>query len=162
MKTLKEIQLESNQSLTERKEALRQHELFMKQINQKIAKFKRLEVLALANIDIEKIQMAEKILSCFGNPHHNCEGEILTDLAALDIAKGHPHLKSMFFGNKSYESFYQRCDCQYGYGPKHGSIVDRVEMSNESRNRELCDDEIEACIYYLKNYAKIKEALLTK
>lgn len=105
--------------------------------------------------NIHYIQIAESVLHVSGDGVDTLvDDRKLTEAAALDIATGCNHIKKRFFGNKIYESFYQACDCGYGYGPSHGSICDEIGLRNPSR--ELTREEAEACIYYLKNYSKIK------
>ena len=160
MKTLQQILTERDTLKKERTEAVQAHLKKIVAIDKAITEMDRLEKLSLSGLNIQKIQMAEKIIYCSGDVDKLVDGRILTEVAALDIAKGHPHLKTMYFGNKRYDGFYQSSDHAYGYGPKHGSIVDRISMKDESRGQVLCEEEIEACIYYLKNYSKIKTARL--
>ncbi len=125
----------------------------------KISELERIEEVAENGIDIDKIQIAESVIFVSGNPygktsdvtqfHNPC----IAEKAIIDIANGCKFLKTNFFGNKTYESFYQGCSCEYGFGPKHGSIVDRIELRNPKK--ELSDNEKDACIYYLKNYENI-------
>jgi len=155
METLSEITKKINDLEIERRELSKSFTNKDNQLNTAILKLRRLEVIALAGMDLEKIQMAEKILYWSGKPWSLCEGELLTDLACIDIANDHPHLSKRYFGNKQYESFYQRTDCEYGYGPRHGHIVDAIGMKDESRGQVLCTEEKDACIYYLKNLQSI-------
>lgn len=136
-------------------------EALEKRITARMSELNRLEKLALENHDIEKIQMAEKVIYCQGNPDALVENRRLTEVAAIDIAMNHPHLAERYYGNKRYENFYQASDHTYGMGPSHGHIVDAVGMKHESRGQMLCDEEKDACIYYLKNYSKIKQAKQT-
>lgn len=46
---------------------------------------------------------------------------------------------------------YQRSDCEYGFIPSHGGVVDSIGLTSEYLKKDLTDYEIEACIYYLKN-----------
>lgn len=133
----------------------KQEDLLIKKLDELI----RLENLGGKNIDVEKIQLAENVISVNGDPYGRADsylGKTIADYAIEDIANGCQHLRTQFFGNKRYESFYQRCDCEYGYGPRHGYIVDRIELRDPSKF-ELTPDEKDACIYYLKNYNIIKE-----
>lgn len=118
----------------------------------------RLESIAVNDVTLDYVMIAEKILYTRGNPSNTCEREVLTELAAYDIAHGGKHLAKEFYGNKNYGSYYQRCDCQYGYGPRHGSICEEVGLRSEYRGEELTDEEKDACIYYLKNFKKIYDA----
>lgn len=156
MKKLFQIVKEKDDLQNEKLELTQSYKKKCKELDEKIDELKRLENIGQDGLDLDKIQMAEKIIYCHGNPHDPCEGKVLTELAAIDIANDHPHLSKKYFGNKRYSGFYQRTDCSYGMGPSHGGIVDEVGMKEENRGQMLCDEEKDACIYYLKNYAKIK------
>ena len=68
-------------------------------------------------------------------------------------------LRSQYFGTKSYDRWHgQRSDHSYGMGPRHGSIIFRIELLPEPRKRTLTADEIEAAIYYLTNLERIQAA----
>jgi hypothetical protein len=135
-----------------RREFDEKREKLTKQINE----LSRLETIGVTGIEVGKVQLAESILEIRGEPWNIVDGRNLIDCAVEDIANGCQHLKREFFGNKRYEGYYQACDCNYGYGPKHGGIVDEVGLQSSARKRELTDEEKDACIYYLRNYKKIK------
>ena len=166
MKKLFEIVQERNAIEIELKEEIKSHNNKVSVLEKQISELKRLESIGENNIDLEKVRVAEKILSVGGNPYGKTDDVIkfgyktIAEQAIIDIADGCPHLKRRYFGNKRYEGFYQGCDCEYGYGPRHGSIVDRIELRNTQK--ELSDEEKDACIYYLKNYVKIKELATQK
>ncbi len=130
-----------------------------------IEELSRLENIGGNGIDLEKIQLAESIMYIYGNPYGKADSKFncptIAEEAIIDIANDCPHLISQFFGNKRYESFYQRTNCEYGYGPRHGSIVDEIGLKSSVRSREcvekslLTDDEKDACIYYIKNFASL-------
>lgn len=142
--------------ITLTKELASKRETFQKEEKElvdKISKLKRLENIGATGLDLDKVELAEKILSIQGNPY----GHKIIHLAIDDIATGCNHLKNKYFGNKRYEGFYQRQDCEYGYGPKHGAIVDKIALKS-SYQRDLTPDEQDACIYYLQNFVSILEA----
>ena len=117
----------------------------------------RLEDVAQKGLDVEKIQIAKKLLRVAGDPYGVTDGGekyIIAEAAIIDIANDFKHLRTQYFGNKEYGHFYQRCDCRYGFGPTHGGIVDSIGLVNA--NHEFTDEEKDACIYYLKNYNAIK------
>lgn len=127
-----------------------------------IQKLIGLENVSVDGFDVEKIQMAESVLYIHGDPYGVTDGgkkDCIADAAIADIANGCRHLKKEFFGNKTYSGYYQRCDCNYGYGPSHGGIRDEIGLKDSARKRELTDDEKDACIYYVKNYTAIKKSL---
>lgn len=56
-------------------------------------------------------------------------------------------LKKEFLGYKNYAQFSdQRCDCEYGYGPKHGTIVFSIKRSKNYNENKNHDEKI----YFLK------------
>tara|TARA_R100000781_G_scaffold109216_1_gene74087 strand:+ start:3102 stop:3593 length:492 start_codon:yes stop_codon:yes gene_type:complete len=121
-----------------------------------IRELERLEKLGTSidsNIDLNKLQLAESVLIVSGNP----VGKNIHHRAISRMANNPDSLKREFIGNKRYEGYYQECDCEYGYGPRHGSIVDRIGLNNSARNRDLTEEEKDACIYYLTNIEKIQE-----
>ena len=75
--------------------------------------------------------------------------------ARNDLAGGAQKLRKVYFGVKNYDRFGdQREDHQYGYGPKHGSIVFSIGLQRERAERlndgdELTPDEIEDALYVL-------------
>lgn len=122
----------------------------------KIRELERLEKLGTtidSNVDLNKIQLAESVLIVSGNP----VGKNINRRAISKIANDPDYLKRYFIGNKRYEGFYQECDWEYGYGPRHGSIVDKIGLTNDARKRDLTEEEKDACIYYLTNIEKIQE-----
>lgn len=135
---------------------------FKKDMQAKICELERLEKLASENNDLEKIQLAETVVYVHGNPYGRTSDvnqfnyATIAEQAIIDLANGCRHLKRQFFGNKRYEGYYQGTDCEYGMGPRHGSIVDQIGLKQSARTRDLTDEEKDACIYYLRNYEKIK------
>ena len=73
----------------------------------------------------------------------------LIEDAKKDLVTGAKHLSHKYIGQKYYSGFDQRCDCEYGYGPTHGSIYQRIELRNP--NKELSEFDIECCLYVLEN-----------
>jgi len=69
--------------------------------------------------------------------------------AKTDLISGVNKLKREYIGQKYYGAFDQRCDCEYGYVPSHGSIYQRIGLRNPKK--ELTDDDIECCLYLLEN-----------
>lgn len=135
-----------------RREFDEKREKLTKQINE----LSRLETIGVTGFEVGKVQLAESILEIRDEPWNIVDGRNLIDCAVEDIANGCKDLKRKYFGNKRYAHFYQACDCEYGYVPSHGGIVDEVGLKSSGRTRELTDEEKDACIYYLRNYKKIK------
>lgn len=119
-------------------------------------------------LDIEKIRNAESIIAIRGRmgERKNYEGKLIgmgigDDLAAVEQAikwmacsyqpTSYTDLNSVYFGCKDYDRWtHQREDCQYGYGPRHGSIVFAIELRSEHRNKRLTKQQRSDCIYYLE------------
>ena len=165
MKTLNTIVLERSQKQDELSKKTREFEDERRRLSSEIAELSRLEILGCEGLSLQLIQIAEKVISVKGNPYGITSDmsnghKNIAELAILDIAQGCPSLKKEYYGNKIYGSYYQRCDCKYGYGPSHGSIVDSIELRD--RKGDLSEEEKDACIYYLHNYKKIKETTKTK
>lgn len=131
---------------------------------------KRLAVLnmAEAGIDTEKVALAETILivSDYSLGGADRESARLDAIKQLSTGKPiRPHygdLWKVYFGTKNYDRWHgQRCDCEYGYGPRHGSICFTIRITEQARKRgqdDLTADEVEAAIYYLLNLERIQEA----
>lgn len=128
----------------------------IKDLDKQIKTLTEKEALLLNDMNLDKVTIAEEILTCEGDVTIICGGEVLTELASIDISNGCPRLKKHYFGNKEYSGFHQRCDCEYFFGPKHGGISERIQLNVEYRGKDLTDDQKDACIYYLKNYKRIQ------
>ena len=116
-------------------------------------------------LDVEAIERAKKVVYVYGNPYAKTEdtkydgSNYIAVLAINDIATGCRHLKREFYGNKTYEAYYQGCNCRYGWGPAHGSIRDEVGLTDECRSRDLTEQEKNDAIYFLKVYQRYKESI---
>ena len=130
-----------------------------------INKCKEDEVCYSDGLDAEAIERAKKVIYICGNPYGKTSdvrydgSNCIANLAINDIATGCSHLKTEFFGNKTYGGYYQRCDCRYGFCPSHGGIADEVGLVADCRKRELTDQEKDDAIYFLKVYPKYKESI---
>lgn len=77
--------------------------------------------------------------------------------AIRDLLNGCEQLRERTFGCKHYAGWPgQRCDMQYNYGPKHGTMTFQIGLKDEPRQRlseggELTEAEIEAAVQYLTN-----------
>lgn len=157
---LSELLIQIDKFKTQKTELFKEHEQQKANLDAILTKLTRLKTLAMEGINTSLVGIAEKLISCSGQPYNFVDGRRLTESAALDIAKGAPFLRTRCFGNKQYDRFYQAADCEYGMGPRHGSIVDRISLNQ--RNHEFTEEEKTACIYYLENYEKIVKATIAK
>lgn len=118
-----------------------------------------------AGLDLAAIALAESILEVRGQYEKagSDRAGVLRD-AVAEIAtgekQGYRGLWVESFGTKAYAHWYgQRCDCQYGMGPSHGSLIFTVGLRREVRERmprELTQAERDACVYYLENLQAIQ------
>jgi hypothetical protein len=116
-----------------------------------------------AALDPEKIALAETVIQVHGLFEKAGEDRESARTAAVHwIATGeggYRGLKSEFFGTKDYDRWHgQRSDHEYGYGPKHGSVIFCIGLVTEARKRDLTEPEKEAAIYYLLNLTAIQKA----
>lgn len=149
----RKIELNRQQSIL-----TKEYQETLKTITTEYDSLERLEKAAMNDLNIDYIQIAESVMYVHGNPYGLTDDRgFIADAAISDIANGCKKLKKEYFGNKVYSGYYQRCDCEYGYGPSHGGIRDEIGLKSDVRKRELTSDEKDACIYYLKNYTKINE-----
>lgn len=151
--------------LAEHEKAAAERSLELRRI---IATNREILTLSASGIDQEKLAAAERILSIRGSYAKGGQDKASCVSAAIkQLATGKPDgpyhdLWRQYFGTKSYEHWHgQRCDCEYGCGPRHGSIIFAIELTRDARSRaqaDLSPDEIEAAIYYLNNLERIQEA----
>jgi len=73
--------------------------------------------------------------------------KIIEEAIAMIQKNGKTAMKKEYLGMKNYAAFGdQRTDCEYGYGPTHGSIVFRVGRTDDDKETTLGDDEIYALL----------------
>lgn len=93
-------------------------------------------------------KLAETVIVIRGRVSESAEGAF--EAACTELAKGGGFLFERYAGAKRYEGFHQREDHEYGYGPRHGSIVFAVELTAEVRRRgSLALEEAEAAVRWL-------------
>jgi hypothetical protein len=117
--------------------------------------------------DLARIALAEKTLAVLGSyaKAGQDRASVVSD-AIAQIAtgekQGYRGLWLEAFNTKDYAHWHgQRSDHEYGFGPKHGSIIFSVGLSSQVRQREvkeLTDAEKDACVYYLTNLERIQAA----
>lgn len=107
-------------------------------------------------LDENKIALALKVVETTGKFEN--EGGCLR--RAMDcLALGGDTMKTVAIAVKDYAQFHgQQCDCEYGYGPKHGWHVFTVGLTRDARKRELTEEERDAAIYYLVHFKEIEQA----
>lgn len=118
-----------------------------------------------AGFDLALIALAETVLEVRGQYTRAGEdrASVIRDaLAQVATGKkqGYRDLWSCAFGTKNYAHWCgQRADHEYGYGPKHGSVVFSVGLRSDIRARlpqELTEAERIACVYFLTKLEEIQ------
>lgn len=168
MPTLQEIQNDRTAFLAELRGENDRHERETKRISAALAELKRQEALLLEGLDVGKIALARSILYVEGRVSdvragRGSEGPVRAAVVRdtrADLAAGGERLRRGYLGVKNYDAFGdQRCDCEYGMGPRHGSIVFAVGLTRSARERDLTPDEIEAGLYLLATLERQEKAL---
>jgi|SRR5882757_3928332 len=112
------------------------------------------------NIDSAKILLAEHVINVGGlYEKAGDEKSAVREQAIKYLLDGGKSLKSAYVGTKDYDRWHgQAIECEYGMGPRHGSVIFRIELVREQRQREglLSAEEIDAAIYYLRNLERIQ------
>ena len=126
--------------------------------------------IANAGVNLDAVLVAEQVLYVRGDASKvvpNDEGRYPTSrkqsvedaIAWFDSSDARPDLRTAYVGVKNYSGFGdQRCDADYGYGPRHGHVVFEIGLRPDARKRDLTTEERNACIYYLRNIARIQAA----
>ena len=118
------------------------------------------------SIDIEKFERGKQLLSlCFpSSKNYRTEKRTyymiyssLIAAAKKDLSTGASGLSKEYIGQKRYEGFDQRCDCEYGCGPSHGYIYQSIGLRNPKV--QLTDYDAECCLYLLENIDVVLENL---
>ena len=139
-----------------------------KQLKDNIAELQRQVNLHGAGIDLDTINLARTVIfvrgaySRGGTDRKSVLDDAITEIATQRAANSRG-LDAVNLGTKSYDRWSgQRCDCKPGCGPRHGSIVFQVGLTEEARKRggvaALTDDEREAAIYMLSRLEAVQKA----
>ncbi|WP_182056545.1 hypothetical protein [Pantoea sp. ME81] len=128
-------------------------------VDAEIIRFTQRLNIANAGLDEEMVKRGMAVIS-FGEVKGISERKSCVRDAMDDLANGATALKTEYFGTKDYAHWSdQRCDCAYGYGPSHGSVVFRIGLKHDYQGKDLNPDDIECAIYCLLNIDKINEQL---
>ena len=140
---MEQLKMEKHYELQEIRWA---YEKRMKELESEIADLNKQKGLLLAEMDENKVQIAEGTLR-FTYGFARMESRTIQK-AIEDIVKGCVELKDSYFGIKDYDRWKgQESNHPYGYGPKHGHIVFSIGLKNPKNS--LNDEEQEACLYFL-------------
>lgn len=117
-------------------------------------------------IDAEKVALAKTIIFATdyakgGDDRGGCRSDAIKQLSTgAAVRPVYGDLWRVQFATKSYDRWHgQRSDCEYGCGPRHGSIIFRIGITDAARKRQQADltaAEVEAAIYYLINLERIQ------
>jgi len=150
----------------------------VKRIDDAMDDLRRRESLMLADIDIVRVERARKIVNVgilwrkewdnysnkpkpidYSKDPVSARVNLLQD-AIDDIATAKGAMRREYFGLKDYDRWdHQRCDCEYGYGPRHGNIVFMVGLTDDARSHPgLTLQERDDAIWYLRNLVRIQRA----
>ena len=124
-----------------------------------------------ASLDLDKIKLAETVIYIYVSGKYGPYGddqdavnEAIEDIADGCRKTGYGHLRTEYFGTKNYGRwFHQGSNHEYGFGPRHGSIVFAIGLKPDIRKRlseggSLSEAERDAAIYYLLNLKKVTES----
>ncbi|MBD9658079.1 hypothetical protein [Pantoea sp. PNT03] len=135
------------------------YEMDIKNVDAEILRLTQRMNIANAGLDEEMVKRGMVVIS-FGDVKGIPERMSCVRDALDDLAGNATSLKHEYFGTKNYAHWSdQRCDCAYGYGPSHGSIVFHVGLNHDYRGKDLTPDDIECAIYCLLNIDKINEQM---
>ena len=169
MMNLASVELSLNELRAEADSESRRFQVAMAAFKAREASLLEQRATLLNGLDLQKVELARTVLAVSGAYSNagmwraNDQGpydrdEVVSD-AALDIAKGGDRLRKERFATKVYDRFVgQRSDCEYGYGPRHGSINFSIGLTQEARKRQLSAEEIDAALYLLGNLVKVEAA----
>ena len=117
---------------------------------------------AEAGLDAGKIALAETVIfvgdySKGGEERASARADAIQQFSTGKPVGTYKDLRREFFGTKNYDRWSgQRCDCEYGMGPRHGSICFQIGMKKDARTRDLTAEEREAAVYYLVNLEAVQ------
>jgi hypothetical protein len=158
----------------QRAERVKAHNQYMAASTAALVKLNNDEALIVAGIDLERAERGRAIIDVRGrvsDVRRGFDGNGAGIRAAMlaeakaDLALGGERIASRYFGVKNYDGFGdQRTDCEYGMGPRHGSIVCSIGLTRTLRDRirsgpHLEDSEIEDALYLLSALPAIEAAL---
>ena len=152
----------SKKHLETERESLREHyERESKRIASELVKINEQLNFVNAGLDEDLLNLGMSIVR-FGDVKANSERRSCVIDAINDLASGGRTLSERYFGTKDYDRWSdQREDHEYGYGPRHGSIVFRVCLTSDAKQKVRCggltEGDIEAAIYCLMNIDEINK-----
>ena len=131
-------------------------------LKDRIAEYRTIASRVEAGLDVAKIALAETVVmasdySKGGEERASARADAIQQFSTGKPVGPYKDLRREFFGTKNYDRWSgQRCDCEYGMGPRHGSICFQIGMKKDVRQRDLTHEEREAAVYYLVNLEAIQ------
>lgn len=178
LSTLTAVNCRRMDAAAEREKAVKDHAENLARLDHILADCRAREGVLLADLDLARIDRAKKIVvvgclwpsrwACASNkvlPPDYSEPPIgsrvaLLGVAVNDLASAKDEMKRHYFGLKDYDRWsHQREDHEYGSGPRHGSIVFRIGLTDDARKQDgLTLQQRDDAIYYLRNLERIQKA----
>jgi len=136
------------------------HEVEIRSLSSALAETNRLISAASDGLNIELIKLAESVMEVRGSFDKAGEDRQHALRKAIDdLATGAQAIKKSYFGTKQYAHWYgQYVECSYGYGPSHGHVIFSIGLRRSHAGQQLSAEEIDACLYYLRNLTAIQSA----
>lgn len=137
----------------QRQAQLEDHKSKLKKIDSRAEEVESLIRAGKKGFDTDRVAMARglvKVGEVNSGERRNCVQRFIRKLT-----EDPKWLESNYCGVKVYSGFGEQGeDHRHGYGPRHGSIVFRVELKKPS----LSASEVDCVLWYLLNIEKIQEA----
>lgn len=164
--TLKDITERRASLVAEQKMRQDEYEKWRLSCSDELKSLSRRELMLTRGIDLERLDKGHAIIRIQGKvsdvrhgdypdqKRDNIRAKAVTD-ARGDLARGAVMLRNEYIGVKNYDRFGdQREDHKIGYGPRHGSIVFSIRLTEDVRERlaqggKLTPEEIEDALYVL-------------
>lgn len=147
------------------KDTEEKHKQLMEGLESTLAHIKRQIELIGSGIDRDAVTLAETLIVVRGSLEHSGQdGPHMLREAIADVADYCPRLQKEYLGTKDYDRWHgQGISGPYGYGPKHGTVIFSIGLSQSLRNRLrdggfIHPQEREAMLYYLVCLKQIQDA----
>jgi hypothetical protein len=142
------------------KQEKQRHEKQLSELQSKLNETNRLIAASAGGINLDLLKKAESVIAVRGLYEKAGDDRAAALQAAIDdLAAGAPKLRKTYIGTKQYARWYgQYVEHSYGMGPSHGSVIFEIGIRRDQLGRDLAEDEIESCIYYLRNLQAIQAA----
>ena len=150
---LSNLILEKNELTETRANAIARHAEHIKKIDKRLCDLAGLIESEKLGFDSDRIERAKGLVRV--GAVNTRKRQECVDRFVKYLTENPKWLESNYCGVKVYSGFgEQHEDHQLGYGPRHGSIVFRVDMIKPS----FSESEREDVLWYLLNIEKIQEA----